>query len=74
MPEVGFELVGANGAVLAEAELGWPAHRVAVLLSNRKADVAAFEAAGWQAFTTGRDELADALAGVLACGTVADGE
>ena len=70
VPEVGFELVGANGAVLAEAELGWPAHRVAVLLANRQADVGAFEAAGWQAFTTGDDELADALADVLASGTV----
>ena len=69
VPEVGFELVGAGGAVLAEAELGWPAHRVAVLLANRQADVGAFEAAGWQAFTTGGDELADALADVLAGGT-----
>ena len=69
VPEVGCELVGAGGAVLAEAELGWPAHRVAVLLSNRQADLAAFEAAGWRAFTTGGDELADALADVLAGGT-----
>ena len=70
VPEIGFELVGALGAVLAEAELGWPAHRVAVLLSNRQADVAAFEAVGWLAFTTGDDELADALADVLAGGAV----
>ncbi len=69
VPEVGCELVGAGGAVLAEAELGWPAHRVAVLLSNRQADVAAFEAANWQAFTTGGDELAEALADALADGT-----
>ena len=55
--------------MLAEAELGWPAHRVAVLLANRQANVAAFEAAGWQAFTTGGDELADVLADVLAGGT-----
>ncbi len=52
-PEVGFELAGTGGAVLAEAELAWPAHRVAVLPANRRADVAAFEAAGWRAFTTG---------------------
>ena len=71
VPEVGFELVGAGGAVLAEAELGWPTHRVAVLLANRQADVVAFEAAGWQAFMTGGDQLADALADVLAGGAVA---
>ena len=70
VPEVGCELVGAGGAVLADAELGWPAHKVAVLLANRRADAAAFEAAGWQAFTTGGDELADALADMLAGGTV----
>ena len=73
VPEVGCELVGAGGAVLAEAELGWPAHKVAVLLANRRADAAAFEAAGWQAFTTGADELADALADVLAGGTAPTG-
>ena len=70
VPEVGFELAGATGAVVAEAELGWPAHRVAVLLANRQADVAAFEAAGWQAFTTGGDDLVEALANVFAAGTV----
>ena len=70
VPEVGFELVGAGGAVLAEAELGWPAHRVAVLLANQQADVAAFKVAGWQAFTTGGDDLAEALANALAGGTV----
>ena len=70
VPEVGFELVGAGGAVVAESELGWPAHRAAVLLADRQADVAAFEAAGWQTFTTGGDDLAEALANVLAGGTV----
>ena len=70
VPEVGFELVGAGGAVLAETELGWPAHRVAVLLADRQADLAAFRAAGWQAFTTGGDDLAETLVNVLAGGTV----
>ena len=70
VPEVGFELVGAGGAVLAETELGWPAHRVAVLLANRQADLAAFRAAGWQAFTTVGDDLAETLVNVLAGRTV----
>ena len=33
--EVGFELLDSRGAVLAEAELGWPAHEVAVLLPGQ---------------------------------------
>ena len=70
VPEVGFELVGAGGAVLAETELGWPAHRVAVLLADRQADLAAFRAAGWQAFTTVGDDLAETLVNVLAGVTV----
>ena len=70
VPEVGLELVGAEGAVLAEAEIGWSAHRVAVLLANRRADVTAFETAGWRTFTTSGDDLVEALANVLAAGTV----
>ena len=56
--------------MLAETELGWPAHRVAVLLVSRQADLAAFRAAGWQAFTTGGDDIAETLVNVLAGGTV----
>ena len=70
VPEVGFELVGAGGAVVAEAELGWPAHRVAVLLANPRTDVTAFEAAGWRTLTTGGDDLVETLANVFAAGTV----
>ena len=75
LPEVGFELARADGAVLAEAELGWPAHRVAVLPADRQADVAAFEAAGWRTFTTGTGGLVDTLTDLFAGGTVPpDGE
>ena len=70
VPEVGFELVGTRGAVLAEAELAWPELQVAVLLADEHADVSAFRAAAWQAFTTGTDDLAEALGNVLAGGTV----
>jgi len=48
LPEVGFELVDDQGAVLSEAELAWPAHRVAVL-EGQSYD--AFVSAGWKAFS-----------------------
>ena len=51
VPEVGFELTGDRGAVVAEAELAWPAHGIAVLLPDQEASAAAFTAAGWQVFT-----------------------
>ena len=69
-PEVGFELADAGGAVLAQAELGWPAHEVAVLLPGQEADAAAFAAAGWQVLAAGADNLVEALGGVFADGGV----
>jgi hypothetical protein len=48
VPEVGFELVDDLGAVLSEAELAWPASRVAVLEAESY-DV--FVSAGWKAFS-----------------------
>ena len=58
-PEVGFELPDDRGAVLAEAELAWPAAQVAVLLADRETDAAAFRTAGWQVFAA---DAADAPA------------
>ncbi len=55
--------------MVAEAELGWPAHKVAVLLANPQADVAAFEAAGWRTLMTGGDDFVETLANVFAAGT-----
>ena len=65
VPEVGFELIGSRGAVLAEAELGWPVEKVAVLLPDQEAHVAAFENAGWQVFTSSADDLSGAVANAL---------
>ena len=69
-PEVGFELAGAGGAVAAEAELGWPAHEVAVLLPGREADAAAFAAAGWRVLAADADNLVEVLTNVFALGGV----
>ena len=66
VPEVGFELSEDTGRVLAEAELAWPGHKVAVLLADRDEDFAAFEAAGWRVFTETMPNLAEALANALA--------
>ena len=47
-PEVGFELLDADGEVAAEAELAWEAQQVAVLLDG--VEDGAFVEAGWQVF------------------------
>ena len=57
-PVVGYELANAAGRVTGQAELAWPAAKVAVLLNDESA--AAFKPGGWQTFAA-----AD-LAGVLA--------
>ena len=62
VPEVGFELVGTEGAILAQAELAWPEHEVAVLVADDEEQCAAFERAGWQVFMSGAGGLADGLA------------
>ena len=73
VPEVGFELVGTGGAILAEAELAWPEHEIAVLLADHVEQVAAFEQAGWRVFMTGAGDLAQVLTNVFAGGTVPTG-
>ena len=73
VPEVGFELVGTGGAILAEAELAWPAHEIAVLLADHVEQVAAFEQAGWRVFMTGAGDLAQVLTNVFVGGTVPTG-
>jgi DEAD/DEAH box helicase domain-containing protein len=60
-PDLGYELEGASGEVVAEAELAWPQQRLALLLDS--GDQAAFEAAGWQCWLAEDppDETASAL-------------
>jgi hypothetical protein len=61
-PVVGYELANAAGRVTGQAELAWPAAKVAVLLGDESA--AAFKQAGWQAFgPADQDALLAALAG-----------
>ena len=65
-PEVGFELIGPMGEVLAEAELGWESHRVAVLLTDRSANRVSFESRGWRVLLAPADDLAESIAALLA--------
>ena len=46
LPEQAFELEGPRGDVLAQAELAWPAQRLAVV--SEPADADTFTAAGWR--------------------------
>ena len=66
VPEVGFELTGSTGAVLAGAELGWPENEVAVLLADQGGHASAFEQAGWRVFASDVSDLAEAVANALA--------
>ena len=56
-PAVGYELMGEQGCVLAQAELAWPGWRLAVLLPGADADAALFVAQGWRIFTADGEEL-----------------
>ena len=64
-PEAGFELVGPRGGVLAEAELAWESHRVAVLMQDQSADRVTFESRGWRVLLAPADDLAESIATLL---------
>ena len=64
-PEVGYELADSSGKVLAEAELAWPPHKVAVLHGEEGAG--AFEGAGWRVYSASeRDGFVDGVVNGLA--------
>ena len=65
-PEVGLELTGPRGGVLAEAELGWEDHRLAVLMTDQSANRVTFESHGWSVLVAPSDDLAESLATLLA--------
>ena len=50
VPEVGFELAGDGGTVVAEAEAAWHGAKVAMLLSEQEGGAGAFREAGWRVF------------------------
>ncbi len=64
-PDAGFELTGSNGRVVAEAELGWEDHRVAILMTDQSPDRATFESRGWRVLLAAADDLAESIAALL---------
>ena len=54
-PEIGFELAGSSGKVVAEAEIGWPDHKVAVLIPHQSEHESAFVSGGWRLLRDGPD-------------------
>lgn len=65
-PEVAYALMNDKGVVLAEAELAWPAARVAVLLQDEPEVAELFTAQGWKIFTaSGGSDLPAALQTLL---------
>jgi DEAD/DEAH box helicase domain-containing protein len=62
-PEVGYELMGADGCVVADCELAWSARKVAVLLT---ADAKpAFVAVGWKVLIADDPAVLNTLKGWL---------
>ena len=58
-PEVGFELAGPGGEVVAEAELAWESERGAVLLAPGARQP--FAEAGWRTFPADATDLTEAI-------------
>lgn len=62
-PEVGYELMGTNGCVVADCELAWPACKLAVLLVA--GEEVALVSAGWRVFLADDPVLLNTLIGLL---------
>lgn len=62
-PTVGYELLGENDCVVAQAELAWPDHRIAVLIGADGAST--FESAGWTVFTHDTEALEQSIVKIL---------
>lgn len=59
---IGYELTGADGAVIAECEMAWEMVRVAALLTEQIDYKAVFEEAGWFVFTL-KDDVPQSIKG-----------
>jgi DEAD/DEAH box helicase domain-containing protein len=61
-PSVGYEHVDERGEIVAEAELAWPAHRLAVMMSHQLEYTPFWTGAGWTAISVDGDWVAAVLA------------
>ncbi len=60
-PEVGFELCGEDGVVVAEAELAWPERRFAVVWPEHPEQAEVMAGAGWQVVSGDLDDVMRAV-------------
>ena len=65
MPEVGYELTGPSGRVIAEAEFAWLERTIAVVLAEHSESRAQFEKAGWRVFEADAEKLVEVVAAAL---------
>ncbi len=63
VPTVGYELAGAGGEVVGEAEIAWPENRLAVLIDNIQPFKGEFHRAGWRVCNSG--DRAETVASML---------
>jgi DEAD/DEAH box helicase domain-containing protein len=56
LPDVGFELADARGAVTGYAELAWPDRKVALLLPEQSEFARVFGRGGWTVFSLGEED------------------
>jgi len=61
-PEIGYELINADGAIIAEAEFAWPDMKIAFLEADQASDAEIFKQSGWQAIM-----IDDAIADFKTC-------
>jgi hypothetical protein len=60
---VGYDFLGDDGTVLAQAEVAWPEKRIALLSKDGMEDASAFDSAGWRALPL--DDIRDGNASAL---------
>ena len=63
IPEIGYELVGAQGTVVADAEVAWPENTLAIQIRDEPEHADEFKRAGWQVLCSETD--ADLVVAVL---------
>ena len=65
LPEPGFELVDANGEVVAEGELVWESAKIAVFRPGYETDQEEFRQRGWKTISIDAAGILDQLEGEL---------
>lgn len=66
-PICGYELIGPDGSVVAEGELAWETHKLAILTEDQVAFRTSFESQRWRTFVVTESEplQAETITGIL---------